>query len=195
MTATPLSFDLSVNALRPYLLRYAQLQLRDVYRAEDAVSETIVAALSKPDAYLSKAELKTYLVGILKYKILDQFRANKNLVFSGDHAPDEQDQALASETFESDGHFSGPVNTWPDPSDTLQSKQFFLILDACVEQLPPNLSRIFMMREWLELSSSEICKQLDISSTNLHVMLHRTRMRLRACLDLRWFDKHTQDTA
>ncbi len=189
MTTSQAPFDLSVNALRPYLLRYAQLQLRDTCKAEDAVSEAIVAALSKPDAYGGKSELKTYLVGILKFKILDQYRANKNLVFEGDCAPDEQDRALATETFEPDGHFGAPVNSWPSPSDTLQSKQFFLVLDTCVEQLPPQLSRIFMMREWLELSSAEICKQLDISSTNLHVMLHRARMRLRVCLELRWFDK------
>ena len=45
------------------------------------------------------------------------------------------------------------------------------------------------MREWLELSSEEICKELDLTATNLYVQLHRARLRLRECLELNWFAK------
>ena len=43
------------------------------------------------------------------------------------------------------------------------------------------------MREWLELEAEEICKELGITPTNLWVTLHRARMRLRECLQARWF--------
>jgi RNA polymerase sigma-70 factor (ECF subfamily) len=60
-------------------------------------------------------------------------------------------------------------------------------LEACTEKLPAAQGRIFLMREWLELSVDEICKELDLTSTNLYVQLHRARLRLRECLELHWF--------
>jgi RNA polymerase sigma-70 factor (ECF subfamily) len=57
--------------------------------------------------------------------------------------------------------------------------------------MPPALGRVFLMREWLELSSEEICKELKLSSTNLYVQLHRARLRLRECLELNWFGQKT----
>ena len=67
------------------------------------------------------------------------------------------------------------------------------MLDACIEHLPPTQGRVFMMREWLELSSDEICTELAITSSNLWVLLHRARLRLRECLQAGWFD--TRSTA
>ncbi len=61
------------------------------------------------------------------------------------------------------------------------------MLEACAEKLPPGMARVFMMREWLELESQEICKELGLTSTNLYVQLHRARLRLRECLELNWF--------
>ncbi len=54
-------------------------------------------------------------------------------------------------------------------------------------RLPPAVGRVFMMREWLELETEEICKDLAISTSNCWVMLYRARMRLRECLQLNWF--------
>ena len=51
--------------------------------------------------------------------------------------------------------------------------------------------RLFLMREWLELSSPEICKELSMTSTNLYVQLHRARLRLQECLNINWFGKHS----
>ncbi len=76
---------------------------------------------------------------------------------------------------------------WGDPEQSLRQVEFFQVLEACVDQLPGQQGRLFMMREWLELETDEICKQLSISPTNLWVMLHRARLRLRECLQLNWF--------
>jgi RNA polymerase sigma-70 factor (ECF subfamily) len=65
--------------------------------------------------------------------------------------------------------------------------QFFDILQMCVEELPAALARAFMMREWLELETAQICKEMNISATNCFVILHRARIRLRECLESRWF--------
>ena len=59
-----------------------------------------------------------------------------------------------------------------------------------MDHLPATQGRVFMMREWLELSTDEICQELQVTPTNLWVLLHRARMRLRECLQQRWFSSH-----
>ena len=63
-----------VGALRPQLLRFARTQLRNEAWAEDAVSETLLAAIEKPQSFAGQSQLKTWLVGILKHKVIDQLR-------------------------------------------------------------------------------------------------------------------------
>ena len=172
---------------RSYLLRFARLQMRNDAWAEDAVSETLLAALSKPQSFGNKSQLKTWLVGILKHKVLDAFRHNAREV-SLDAAPDSDGhEELDSLMFKSDGHFAQAPADWGNPEQELSSRQFFVVLEACTEKMPAALGRVFLMREWLELSSEEICKELNLTSTNLYVQLHRARLRLRECLELNWF--------
>jgi len=67
-------FAREVEALRPELLRFARYQLRNDDWAKDAVSETVLAALEKPQAFSGRSQLKTLLIGILKHKLIDQLR-------------------------------------------------------------------------------------------------------------------------
>jgi RNA polymerase sigma-70 factor, ECF subfamily len=61
------------------------------------------------------------------------------------------------------------------------------VMERCLEKLPPNTGRVFVMREVMELETEEICKELAITSNNLWVMLYRARMALRECLQQHWF--------
>jgi RNA polymerase sigma-70 factor (TIGR02943 family) len=187
MQTPAVQFQLEVSQLRSYLLKFAQLQLRDTHLAEDVVSETIVAALSKPQAFAGLSQLKTYLVGILKFKIIDQFRNNKGLISLTPDDDGDGSAELEALLFGRDGHFETPPGTWGDPEGLLQTRQFFEVLEMCLAHLPPQMAKVFMMREWLEMSSTDICKETQLSTTNLHVSLHRARLRLRECLELKWF--------
>lgn len=177
-------FAVTIEALRPQLLRFARTQLRNDAWAEDAVSETLVAALEKPQAFAGRSQLKTWLVGILKHKVVDQLRRHRReaTVLVGEDGED-LDDALFDEL----GHWREPPPEWGDPESQLGRRQFFEVLEACVEHLPPVQGRVFLMREWLDLDTDEICKELSISATNLWVLLHRARLRLRECLQARWF--------
>jgi RNA polymerase sigma-70 factor (ECF subfamily) len=177
----------AIGALRPALLKIARLQLRNDAWAEDAVSETLIAALEGAGRFAGSAQLKTWVVGILKHKIIDQFRRAGREV-SVEAAAEAAEVESFDELFRADGHFAEPVPSWGNPEATLTETQFLQILQACVDQLPPTLGRIFMMREWLEQETDEICKELAITTTNCHVMLYRARMRLRECLQLNWFN-------
>ena len=79
---------------------------------------------------------------------------------------------------------------WGDPEDALNQRQFFDVMDFCLEKLPPNTARVFMMREVMELETDEICKELTINANNLWVILYRARMALRQCLEQNWFARN-----
>jgi RNA polymerase sigma-70 factor (ECF subfamily) len=91
--------------------------------------------------------------------------------------------------FKSDGHYAEAPAEWGNPEHQASRRQFFEVLEACVNHLPAMQARLFLMREWLEMSSEDACKELDLTSTNFYVQLHRARLRLRACLELNWYGK------
>jgi RNA polymerase sigma-70 factor (ECF subfamily) len=181
-------FEQQLVEHRGYLLKFARLQLRNESWAEDAVSETIVAALAKPQSFGQRSQLKTWLIGILKHKVIDIFRHNaRTVVLETDSDMAHANDALDALVFKTNGHFAQAPSDWGNPEQDLQSQQFFAVLEACTDKMPAAMGRVFLMREWLELSSDDICKELGLSATNLYVTLHRARLRLRECLELNWF--------
>jgi len=183
------SFEQQIVDLHDYLFKFARLQLRNEAWAEDAVSETVLAALSKPQAFEQRSQLKSWLVGILKHKIIDLLRQHGREVNASSIQTEDDADPLELMGYQSDGHFIEPPADWGNPEQDLRNRQFMLIMDACANKLPAVQGRLFLMREWLELSVEEICKDLDLTPTNLYVQLHRARLRLRACLELNWFAK------
>lgn len=183
-----------LESVRPYLLRFARLQLRDDTLAEDTVSETILAALEHPERFAGQSALRTYLVGILKHKIVDLLRSGKREVrialSANEDGEAQSDDDAFDALFTRNGHYQNPPSDWGDPDRTFERREFFEILQICVDKLPAKAGRIFMMREWLELETEEICQDLKISATNAWVLLYRARMRLRECLELNWFGQH-----
>jgi len=79
-----------------------------------------------------------------------------------------------------------PVS-WTQPMDQVKNDHFWRVFDACLSKLPEKQARIFIMREFLEFNSTEICETLNITTSNLHVMLYRARLGLRVCLEDRWY--------
>lgn len=181
---TPITEQL--ESLRPVLLRFARLQLRNDAMADDVVQEALMAVLEKPDSYAGQSSLRTYVIGIMKHKIVDVLRhARRTRQF--DDSDDGSGDDLPDALFAADGHPLQRPRHWGNPDAALEQQDFFRVMELCLEKLPPKIARVFMMREWLELETGEICKELDISASNVWVMLYRARLRLRECLDLHWF--------
>lgn len=173
-----------IAAIRPQLLRFARSQLRNEAWAEDAVSETVLAAVERPEAFKERSQLKTWLIGILRHKILDQLRRHRQEALV---ASREDTVAFESALFQDDGHWHEEPKDWGHPEAVLQERQFFEVLEVCCDNLPRAQGRVFMMREWLGLETEEICRELAITPNNLWVLLHRARLRLQLCLQARWF--------
>ena len=178
-------FRAEVEALRPYLLRYASLQLRNPDAAEDAVQETLLAALSAQASFEGRANLRTWVTGILKHKIVDAIRraSREGPLEGGDAESAAEFDALFNER----GHWQEHPSPWEDPDGALQQKQFLAALEACLKGMPARTSQVFLMREHLGQETVEICKELGLTATHCWVLLYRARMALRECLEKTWF--------
>ena len=180
-------FAAELDTHRRYLLRVAQLQLRDNDLAEDVVQETLLAALSAQAGFTGKSSVKTWLTGILKHKIVDAIRRKQRQPIFAASFDEETDLDEFDPMFQDNGRWEAPPAAWGDPEKALSQQQFFDVMEFCLEKLPPNTARVFMMREVMELESDEICKELAITANNLWVILYRARMALRQCLEQNWF--------
>jgi len=181
------AFRSEIERQRPYLVRYAALQLRDADAVEDAVQETLLAALAGEARFEGRSNLRTWLTGILKHKIVDAIRRASRepaLVSASEDDTEEFDHL-----FRQDGHWVDHPAAWADPDAAFEQKRFFETLERCLEKLPPKTSRAFLMREHLGSDTGEICKELGVTPTHCFVLLYRARMALQQCLDASWFAK------
>jgi RNA polymerase sigma-70 factor (ECF subfamily) len=183
---------MAIEQHRNYLLRYATLQLRDAGAAEDAVQDTLIAALEGISRFSEKSSLKTWLTGILKHKIIDHLRRQSReqpLLDDRDHSDhgDRSEADAVDALFRPDGHWDKAPSNWGDPDKSLENKKFLEALEMCTRNLPHKTARVFMMRDVMDIATEDICKELGITSTHCWVMLHRARLALRECLEINWF--------
>lgn len=178
-----------VDEYGDYLYSYALLRLRDRELAEEIVQETFLAALKAYRNFAGQSSEKTWLVGILKHKIVDHFRRAGRERPVANFESTEEDSFLESGDWA--GHWAkeGAPKEWTnDPSQLVEQQDFMNIFKRCLEQLPPRLAEAFTLREIDGCSSEEICDILAISPNNLWVMLHRARALLRRSLELNWLE-------
>lgn len=182
-------FD-DIAAHRPFLYRLAVLELQNHAAAEDVTQEAIAAALENVARFERRSSVKTWLLSILRFKVLDAFRDQKRLTAMADMPglEHELDVSDFDGLFEENGCWATAKDPWSDPQTNYQQLEFLRVLDACLTNLPHNSARVFLMREWLEVASAEICEKLKITPGNLRVLLYRARMQLRVCLDKNWTD-------
>lgn len=175
---------------RTQLTSYASWLLGSRAAAEDAVQETLLAALNAAQSFHGRSSVRTWLFGILKHKVTDTFRRQAREVPLEDDSAEDAGDPYAS--FAQDGHFRKPTSSWGDPEAALSEKRFMKTLESCIDRLPKNTARVFTMREILGMETGEICAAVGISQENCFVMLHRARMALRSRLEREWFGVRKQ---
>jgi RNA polymerase sigma-70 factor (TIGR02943 family) len=174
-----------VDTYADSLYQYAVFRVRLPSVAEDLVQETFLAAFHSRETFKGRSSEKTWLVGILKNKIIDYFRKKNR------EMPAEKIELMAdtlSDAFDESGHWRvGPAPWDTNPDAQFEQEEFMVILQQCIERLPERLAQVFVLREMDELETKKICKLLGISASNAWVMLHRARASLRECLEKNWF--------
>ncbi len=170
------------------LYHYALGRVRNPDVAEDLVQDTLLAAFKGAESFSGQSTERTWLVGILKHKILDYFRTYKREVAY--EAP--QDQVTDPGSYlDRKGHWKVGQSEWiTQPEKAYERKEFWKILNRCLEKLNERQRDVFTMRELEEQNAEEICDKLDISSSNLWVLLHRARLQLKTCLEQNWLNIH-----
>lgn len=177
-----------VNKYADYLYSYAAFRIKDSDLAKDLVQDTFLAALERREKFEGRSSEKTWLTAILKNKIIDIYRSRssgfgKDPVQAGINAPDE-------DFFNQDnGHWNdqhGPAELGIEAHSALENKEFAGILEACMNKLPPLWLSVFSMKHIDEETTDYICNELKLSSSNFWVIIHRTKVNLRSCLQKYW---------
>ena len=171
---------------------FARINRQDV--AEDLVQDTFFSALKAKDTFQFNSSEKTWLVAILKRKIIDYYRKkstqNELNIFDKDAKDD-----FMNHFFESEGrsdHWtdaSGPLPWRQDFETKVESEEFYHILKNCLGKLPEKWAAVFTLKNMDDLESDEICKELQIAPSNYWVIMHRAKLQLRECMDINWFGK------
>lgn len=185
--------------LRPQLLRFARYRIKDEAMAEDLVQESLLAVLEKPDRFSGKSALSTYVIAILKFKIIDVFRSNAPSTMPPATVTDtdffdaisyKTDQQKSEDTRY--GISQSSLCAEFDPVVALEQKKFFSDLEQALTQLSPRNARVFVMWDWMEMESHEICEELGMSNNNLQVSVHRARQSLRNMVSMSANAMHCQ---
>jgi len=178
-----------------YLFHFALSRLRDPSRAEDMVQETFLAALKSGSSFQGRSSEKSWLTGILKNKIFDYYRkSGREKPFTDlEFYSDEEESHFEREGFHKDGWIqeSGPQE-WMNAGKSLDNEEFWITIRGCISKLPKNVGAVFTLREMDGVESKEVCRLLNISDSNLWVMLHRARMALRGCVETNWFGRNQE---
>ena len=171
------------------LLRYATLRVPNPETAEDLVQDTLVTAVQKVAEYKSESSLRTWLIGILRHKILDHYRWRERhpADLPGDADTTESNEDLRFTKF---GAWRFDPNqglsVLDTPEGSAERSELRAAIRLCIEHLPRRLHRIFVLREVEELEPKEVCHATGISLESLTVLIYRARQSLRACLQRIW---------
>ncbi|MCI5065464.1 sigma-70 family RNA polymerase sigma factor [bacterium] len=174
-----------------YLYRYAFSRMNSPEVAEDLVQETLLAGVRGYKNFEGRSSIRTWLVGILKNKIIDHLRRvsrkeRKEVL--------EEDNDTLDRHFNRFGIWNRVLPNWAsEPTEIFERKEFLAAFECCLGQVPEKARRAFMLKTFENIGSEEICKILDITSSNLWVLLHRCRLSLRECLEGRWLDLREQE--
>jgi len=180
-----------VDRYGDFLYRFALSRIKESSVAEDLVQETFLAALKSRENFQGRSTVKTWLVAILKHKIVDHIRKRVREQISNkvESISDAAENDPIEGNFKDDGGWRHRPSKWVvNPMKIYEQKEFMDVLYRCLADLPERQAEAFMMREIDGFSTEEICKALNISATNSWVMLYRARAWLRQCIEKKWLD-------
>lgn len=171
-------------AYRDYLTRFALRRVSDYGTAEDLVQETFLSAWNARKKFREDCSERTWLTGILRNKIIDQYRKTGRR------------PSVVATDLENRSADSGESVSWLDqqadpkrsnrPEAEADKHEFLRDLETAITRLPPKMGRAFSMRELQGLSTEQITEELEISKANLWVLIHRAKQNLSAELSHDW---------
>ncbi|WP_298503026.1 sigma-70 family RNA polymerase sigma factor [uncultured Maribacter sp.] len=184
MASHQLNPNIWVDQYADYLFNYAVTRVSDAEIAKDLVQETFFAGLKSAKNFKGDAAERTWLVAILKRKVIDHYRkinskkgkaeVRMNYSSSSDSDGDWLEEQVADP-------FSTTNNSF------LENEELGAAIQDCISKLPKKQSQVFVMKTIQGIDTEDICNELGINPSNLWVMIHRARTALMGCLNQNWF--------
>ena len=167
-----------------YLFNYTISRVNDYDLAKDLVQETFFAGLKAMDNFQGLASERTWLVSIIKRKIIDHYRKINST----------KGKAEVKMNFYSEGENEGDwieervPSSWDNEVEKkIENSELNIVLEKCINNLPEKYAMVFRMKTIQQIDTEDICKELEITSSNLWVIIHRARTQLRKCMEDNWF--------
>ena len=180
-----LNTDKWIDNYADYMYNYAVVRVNNSDLAKDLVQDTFFAGLKSAKNFQGKSTERTWLVSILKRKIIDHYRKINS----------KKGQAEVRMNFYDDGENEGNwleervPQSWDNQSEkSIENQELKTQLESCIDALPEKYGMVFRMKTIQEFETEEICKELDITASNLWVIIHRARTQLRKCMEDNWFN-------
>ncbi|TKC01994.1 sigma-70 family RNA polymerase sigma factor [Pedobacter cryotolerans] len=173
-----------VNNYADFLYKYAVVRVNDDEIAKDLLQETFFSALKGISNFKGESSERTWLVAILKHKIIDHYRNASRM-----RSKSITNESTEDEFFEKgNGHWNreNRPTEFSSVSNELQEKEFALILKKCIKKMPALWSAVFTLKHIDEEETDYILQEMKISSANFWVIIHRSKLNLRACLQKNW---------
>ncbi len=170
-----------------YLYNFAITRVNDEHLAQDLVQETFISALKSYDSFQQKSKASTWLIAILKNKIIDHYRKKVKEY----HKESIDELAASEEFFDRKGNWRKEQRPQPwkfDTSAGIEQEEFYAILQSCIKRLNEIQQIAFVMKHLEDSDTSEICKELEITASNYWVIIHRAKLQLRKCLETHWIN-------
>ncbi|MBB5438105.1 RNA polymerase sigma-70 factor (ECF subfamily) [Pedobacter sp. AK017] len=170
-----------------YLYAYALVRINDQDQARDIVQEVFLAALESAEKFEGRSSERTWLTAILKFKVIDFYRKNSKKYKPADinNLDEEHEDFFDTQ----DGHWNDhhrPRELGIEHPDALENKEFQKILQQCMEKLPGLWLAVFTMKHMDDEATETICRELKVTASNFWVIIHRTKVNLRSCLQKNW---------
>ena len=173
-----------VKLYADYLYNYAVTRVDGQELAKDLVQETFFSGVKGKDNFRGQAAERTWLVSILKRKIIDHYRKINSA----------KGQKEVRMNFYEEGDNKGrwieervPQNWGNDADKDIENDELKSALEGCIQSLPEKYRIVFMLKTVQNYETEEICNELDITPSNLWVIIHRARIQLRNCMEQKWF--------
>ncbi len=176
--------NLWVDNYADYLFNFAVGRVSDTEVAKDLVSETFLAGLKSAKNYKGDAAERTWLIAILKRKVIDYYRK------SNSKKGKAEVRMNYSSTSDAEGDWleeqvADPFSTLENSA--MENEELGMAIQECISKLPQKQARVFILKTINGISTEDICKELGINPSNLWVMIHRARTALMDCLNKNWF--------
>ncbi|VXB74441.1 sigma-70 family RNA polymerase sigma factor [Maribacter litoralis] len=176
--------DKWVDLYADYLFNYAVTRVSDAEIAKDLVQDTFIAGLKSAKNFKGDAAERTWLIAILKRKVIDHYRK-----INSKKGKAEVRMSYSSQT-DAEGDWLEERIADPNSNfenSAIENEELGLAIQNCISKLPKKQAQVFTMKTIEGMETEDICNALGINASNLWVMIHRARTSLMGCLNQNWF--------